>query len=227
MALGVGVSVSSGYSSANSTTTGSVTTQATGSILIIAVVWEPNSTPPTISDSKGNSYSLIGSVRQASAYPSYIGFWRCENATGGASHTFTGAKSNGYCSIFAMEITGGATSSALDQNTGAASDTATPVTSGSITTTTADQILIGFVGGLCSANTAYTANNSFTKIQELTSVAEWQGCLSYRIVTGTGTYETSTAVTNLTSFGGLIASFKALAAAGGNRRRRVLLTRAA
>lgn len=208
MALGIGANVAAGYSSTSGVTTAGQTTQSSGSILVIGAAWEGDSTPPTISDSKSNSYTLIGSAEQASSYPSYGAIWYCENATGGSSHTFTVNKTNSYASIFVLEITGGALSGSLDQENAAASDTSSPVTSGTITTTSANQILIGFTSLSCFAATTITANNSFTKQLEITSTSSWQGALAYRIVSSTGTYEADFTVTSLTSGSGHIASFK-------------------
>jgi hypothetical protein len=55
----------------------------------------------------------------------------------------------------------------------------------------------------------YTPNNSFGVLQEITDAGSyWTGCLSYRIVAATGSYETSTGVTNLTTGAALLATFK-------------------
>lgn len=216
MAIAPGAAAAAGYPDSTTTTTSGVTTQATGSLFLIGVAWEGNSTPPTISDSKGNLYTLIGSVRQTdTAYGGYSGLWYCENGTGGSSHTATATKAGAYSSVFFAEVTGSLTTAALDQHNGAALDTANPITSGTITTTQADEILIGFVAGACSGTTAYTPNNSFTSLLELTPNNVWQGCLSYRVVSATLTTECSTDVTNLISMGAIVASFKAAGGGGG------------
>jgi len=213
MAIALAQSTSTGYTSADSTTTGSLTTTASGSSFVIAAYWQGGSTPPTISDSKSNTYTLIGSVRQADnngSFLSHIGLWYVENGTGGSSHTFTAAKTGGFTSVFGGEITGGRLSGLLDQHTGAALDTTSPVTSGSITTTQAAELLIGFVGTYhTGGGPTYTANNSFTIAQQITDATNyWTACLVSRVVTSTGTYETDVSVTNLTSSAALIASFE-------------------
>lgn len=216
MAINVGASTVTGHTSNNSTTTAGIATQVAGSIFAVGVVWETDATPPTISDSKLNAYTQIGVVRRVStAFNAHCGLWYKENGVGGSSHTFTAAKSSGFCAVFAAEITGALTASALDQQNGAADDTATPVTSGDITTTQADELLIGFSGVEGSADVAFTANNSFTKLLEQTSPSFWQGVLGYRIVSATLTTEWSVGVTNLVRGAGLVASFKAAAGGGG------------
>lgn len=220
MAIALAQSVSAGAPGADSTTTGSLTTTASGSTFIIGAHWQGGSTPPTISDSKSNTYTLIGSVRQVDnngSFLSHIGLWYVENGTGGSSHTFTAAKTGGYTSVYAGEITGGLTSGILDQNTGAALDASSPVTSGSITTTQAAELLIGLVGTYhTGSGPAYTANNSFSIAQQITDATNyWTGCLVSRVVSSTGTYETDVSVTNLTQGAALIATFKEDGGGGG------------
>lgn len=213
MAIAVGANTSTGYTGIDSTTTGAITTAASGSTFLVAVYWQNGSGSPTVSDNKGNSYTAIGSARQADSngyYLSHCQFFYVENGIGGSGHTFTAAKTGGAPSVFVAEITGGELSGILDQNTGAALDTSSPVLSGSVTTTQAAEILFGFVGTYhASGNPAYTPGNSFSTLQAITDATSyWTGCLSYRIVDSTGSYETSTAVTNLTSGAGLIATFR-------------------
>lgn len=213
MAIALGVSDSAGAPGADSTTTAGVNTAASGSAIVIAAHWQGGSTPPTISDNKSNSYTAIGSVRQVDSNGSFLShcqFWYCENAAGGTGHTVTAAKTGGYSSVYMVEITGGRLSGILDQNTGAALDTASPVTSGSVITTQAAELLLGFVGTYhAGTGPAFTPGNSFTTLEEITDAASyWTGCLSYRLVDSTGSYETSTGVTNLTSGAALIATFE-------------------
>lgn len=220
MAIALAQSVSAGAPGADSTTTGSLTTTASGSTFIIGAHWQGGSTPPTISDSKSNTYTLIGSVRQVDnngSFLSHIGLWYVENGTGGSSHTFTGAKTGGYTSVYGAEITGGLTSGIVDQNTGAALDASSPVTSGGVTTTQAAELLIGLVGTYhTGSGPAYTANNSFTIAQQITDATNyWTGCLVSRVVSSTGTYETDVSVTNLTQGAALIATFKEDGGGGG------------
>lgn len=213
MAIALGASTSTGYTGIDSTTTAAITTAASGSTVVVAAHWQNGSGAPTISDSKSNGFTLVGSVRQVDSngsYLSHIGLWYCENATGGAGHTVTVAKTGGAPSVYVVEIIGGRLSGILDQNTGAALDTASPVTSGSVITTQAAELLLGFVGTYhAGTGPAFTPGNSFTTLEEITDAASyWTGCLSYRLVDSTGSYETSTGVTNLTSGAALIATFE-------------------
>ena len=51
----IGATVAKGYDNSTTATTAAVTTQATTALLVFAQ-WETTSTPPTITDSKGNTY---------------------------------------------------------------------------------------------------------------------------------------------------------------------------
>lgn len=210
MAIDVGASVVSGFDSSGTTTTDAITTAGSGSSFVICVVYEAGATEPTISDSKSNSYTRIGSVQQVSTtYSAYAAWYLCTNGTGGSGHTFTAAKASSYPTVFACEITGGVTASLLDQNTGAALDSTSPIASGTITTTQANALLLGFTGTAQNSTGVFTPGNSFTTVQSLGDAAFWTGNLAKRVVSSTGTYESNCAITNLLQGAALVASFKA------------------
>lgn len=113
----VGVTAKGVPSGSNDTaTTNSVTTQATGSTFVIDVCWDNSASITTISDSKGNTYTIQGSVQSNSAITAKGARYICVNGTGGASHTATVLCSNtgAFPSIFFTEIKGGVTSGIVD-----------------------------------------------------------------------------------------------------------------
>lgn len=210
MALAVGASTAKGGAGTNSNTTTGITTAASGSLFVVGSIWQGGSGAPTVTDSKSNVYSQVGSiVRASSAFDAWIGVFYKAGGTGGSSHTFTVSKTSGFPSVLVMEVTGADTSTPLDQTNATGDDTSSPATSGNITTTTNDQILVGMTGAECSADTTFTANNSFTKLVELPTTADWQCCMSYRIVSSTLTTECSTGVTNMIRMAAHVSSYKA------------------
>lgn len=162
MTITVGVHASAGSSDGNTATTGSVTTTS-GSCIVVAAVC--GSSDATISDSKGNTYTLIGSRLNTSSspYQSRTALFRCENAIGGSGHTFTATATGDYPSVLALELIG--TSVQLDlsnQNT----DNATPYTSPSLTPSQAGCAVVSFFGPNTTYSTpVYTPGGSFVSYE--------------------------------------------------------------
>jgi hypothetical protein len=192
--ISVGVSASKLAHAANVTTT-AVTTQATGSTFVVFAGCYPVETAFTITDNKGNMYTLVGSV--VSNVPDTIsaGMYICVNGVGGSGHTFEAASSGSYNSIYAVELKGVATSSPQDGHAMATSVTSNdgPYVSGNITTTNANDILIAFC--LIDAET-YPQSGTANTLTLLGSLATTATGLGISCATG---LETST-VTQQGSF---------------------------
>lgn len=207
MAIGVGASTSgSGYvSSSTALTSSAVTTQASGSTFILGVNVAYSGavfTPQT--DSKGNTYTLLG-TQQNNASDGYSTAWYiCVNGVGGASHTAgfkTNLSSTGF--VHFIEITGGLTSGIVDQTSGAAA-TGSPYSS-SVTTTFARELVLQFVD--FNNPTTATINGGFSSL-----TTQSQNIVCYRLVTSTGTYDAVCTGTGTSRANVLTASFKEAAA---------------
>ena len=201
------------------TTTGALTTQATGSILVAyAAFLYVNGGFSAITDTiggspSGNTWQQVGSELTLASGQHFERVYYVENAAGGANHIFNCAVTGDtvITSFYVLEIIGAATSSSLNGTPARQSDASSPYTSPGITTTENNTILIGFhasegVGGSFS----HTAGNSFTKLDEITDSNNfYPGCSMYRIVSSTGTYNTSV-TTNITpnDTGNWILAFK-------------------
>jgi len=198
MALTLGVSAIA--STIGSTaTTGSITTQAAGSGLVVIVNLEkPTQTFTSVTDSKSNTWTQVGSELTDSGGVVAMRRYRCANAVGGSGHTFTlTCNVAGTCGIAVVEIktTNGA-GVTLDQE-GVVNDAASAYDSGPETTTIADEFLLG--GFTCEGSGGtytHTVGNSFTLINGETDGSNFFPLATmYRIVTATGTYNTTTTVT--------------------------------
>lgn len=184
--------------SASTVTTGAITTQATGSGIELVVNFEAAVTFTSVTDSKGNTWTQIGSEITDSGTVVKMRRYRCNNAIGGSGHTFTltcsGANVCGIAVVEELASVGAGV--ALDQE-GVINDTASAYDSGSETTTIADEMLIG--GFTCQGGGGtytHTVGNSFTLIDEETNGTSFFPLATmYRIVTATGTYNTTTTVT--------------------------------
>jgi len=190
IAIGVGSKgVGTGVSS--QATTG-VTTQASGSLFAVGFVTDAGLTVISVVDSKSNAYSLIkGSVSMAGA--GGLGFlYRSTGSVGGASHTATVTMSGaGRMTVFFGEILG---TSAFDLGNGV-EDAASPFASPSITTTSARELLLGMIGGDSASNPATNAESTgmviLSAAEELNGAANWVGCFASRVVSATGSYNSS------------------------------------
>lgn len=158
--------VANGTQPVTCTSNAVTTTGGSGSVFLVFCMWSDASGANfgTISDSKGNdaNYVLVGSEVTGNGIHSRL--YKCEGGTGGASHTFTFTNSGGtgakYLGIAVVELTGCATSSAVDRNA-QVQDTSSPFASGATATTTAaNEMLVGFGGGDSGSNPATHAVNS-------------------------------------------------------------------
>lgn len=206
IAVGASTSGSGSVSSATALASSSITSQASGSTFILGVNVAYSGavfTPQT--DSKGNTYTLLG-TQQNNASDTYSTAWYiCVNGTGGASHTAsfkTNLSSSGF--IHFIEITGGQTSGIVDQTSGAAA-TGSPYSS-PVTTTSPNELVLQFVD--YNNVTTATINGGFSSVTTQT-----QNIICKRNVTSTGTYDAVTTGSGTSRANVLTASFIELVAA--------------
>ncbi len=195
LSVDAAATVKASSASSSSLTTAAITTQATGSGLVVDVSWFSVATFVSLLDNKGNALPQLGSFVNSSANAVRNGRFYQANAVGGAGHTFTLTISSAQpCTIYAQEIktTNGA-GLTIDQTATVTEDSASPYTSQAITTTIANEILVAFHGDDPISGTAtHTVGNSFTLSQEETDGdARFTGWVGYRIVSATGTYNTT------------------------------------
>ncbi len=156
--------VANGNQPVTCTSNAVTTTGGSGSVFLVFCMWDDASGANfgTISDSKTNTYTIVGSEVTGNSIHSRV--YKCEGGTGGSSHTFTYTNSGGtgskYLGIAVVELTGCATSSAVDKNA-QIQDTSSPFSSGATATTTAaNEMLVGFGGGDSGSNPSTHAVNS-------------------------------------------------------------------
>lgn len=215
MALAIGVSSKGTTSSGTSQATGSVTTQASGSLLITGELFQSTAIFSTVADSKSNTYTQLGSEQSFATATGKARLYYKENAVGGASHTatFTNTGAANPITDFFAEFTGALTVGALDGTVQQVNDSSSPFTL-AITPSAGNRVLVALFGGDSASNPATNAESSgFTVIanaNETNGASFWTGCLAYKIVVGDG----STAFTaSFTETGGsscaiILASFK-------------------
>jgi hypothetical protein len=186
-AIAVGVHAKNSATSGTTVVTAGVTTQASGSVFFVTACTTGTYAVTPITDSKSNTYSVIQS------WTTTWGTTKCvraqvTNGTGGASHTFTATTTGSAISgIWALEITGALTASAIDQSN-KGNDAATPFDSPNTGTLgQAAEILIGFASDNSSSGTCtYGAGNSFTLLDTITNATSGiTGANAWKVVAAT------------------------------------------
>lgn len=198
IAFNVGAGQSQNYENATTTitTAGVTTTGGSGSVFLAWVFHEASGEGFTsITDSNANSWAQVGSTYQDGN--KYVRTYKCEGGTGGSSHTFTVTYSGtGGTAILVVELTGCATSNAIDQAPAVVKDTASPFSSSTTgTTAQANEMLVGFLLGDSDSDTpGNTVDSSSTPTSGWTIRVDEYGsqqiaCMLATVgVSSTGTY---------------------------------------
>jgi hypothetical protein len=183
MASHVQAQSNSSASTATITTPGITTTAGNTVVIVVATGGTFTGTP--VSDSKGNSWTQIGSEtvlgsNRARRYYSKL-------TTVGAAHTFSGNFTGAtYCAIWIEEITV-SHATPLDQQTASTFTTTTTPASGNITTTGTNTILVSaVVTESASASESFTAGSGYTIPANGTisgPTSTFQGAIQYQVLT--------------------------------------------
>lgn len=233
MAIAVGATSKGRSNSSSSQATTGVTTQATGSTFVVGAIWGADVTFSSISDSKSNSYTQIGSeVSNGTTSANFrCRLYYSQNGAGGASHTATvNLSSTEVITVVFLEITGGLTSGILDQSNGVR-DTSSPFSlAAGLTTTQAAELLLSLFGGVSGSNPATHAESGLgsstvqSAAEETDGTQFWTAALATAIKSATGTFNPSwTESGNTTDSAVFLATFKEAAAAGTTQQRLMMM----
>lgn len=172
-----------------------------GSTFLIGVIGPPTANITGASDNKGNTYTPMAAQFDSTSRQRWF---RCENGSGGAGHTFTGTWSaSTHCSVIAIELVpSGGFKAVLDQLAADISDNSTPYSSNTIITTIANAFLVGMLNGNSSSNPATHGTNTIESLpasgwtipagSDVTNGAtEATACFAVVAVTSTGTQRAS------------------------------------
>lgn len=191
-------------------TTPAVTT--TGATLIVVGVTSATNPNPTVTDSKGNTWTKTSQSPLTISDSTSIFYAVPSGAQAGTNHTFTIATGGSGVDTICVAAFSGLTAPVLDQQAKATTPAPTSnFNSGAApTTTAADELLIGF--SQLSTGTPYTcAPGSGYTLAAFNGAANTgsTGCLEYRIVSAVGAYSAGFTTGAVTGTGGaMIATFK-------------------
>lgn len=141
----------------NGGTTSSVDSTG-GNFVVVAVASYEPSAAPTVSDSKGNTYSAL--TAQAVSGSHRIQLFYTANATVGSGHTVTISGATSYSSASVAVFSGVKTTSPFDQQNGVASG-GSPLSTGSVTPTEDNELVFAGIS-MNSAPSALSINGGFS-----------------------------------------------------------------
>lgn len=188
-----------------------------GNLLICATSIYHNNTPYTITitDNRGNTW--VETSDNNYSVQDTGGLAYAQNAAGGATTITVTPNSNtgGWCTVVVAEVTGVETTAFDQSNQNAA--TSTSWTSNNITTTQAEEFVVGAFAHDTANRTLTPAAGVWTQIfEEETQSADMPINVSYRLPTATETIAfTGTISGAALPYWAAIASFKGIAASGG------------
>jgi hypothetical protein len=210
--MGVGVSGQNQGTGATVVVTGLNLTA--GSTLIAGSIRDSGSTFTSIAYSGGGSMTQIGTELVDATAVSATRLYYQQNIAGGAGGSVTLTKTNGaFATVLVVELVNMLTSGVLDQQNRVL-DTASPFDSPSITTTQPNEVLVAFSAADDFGTNVYVAGNSFTIQQQFSNGGtNWTCALATRIVTSTGSYNSTFTRTGAARAHSWIASFIEAAAA--------------
>lgn len=193
-------------------------TAAAGDLLIAAVSFNENATIDAVTDSAGNTWSIVRQDPYSGGSDVAGAILRCVVTNALSSGTVTvsfSAFNAAMIRVYKATVDGGWSwpSNPDDGTTSAEMDFATAYDSGGVTTTAADCLLFGVHTTNDEAAT-FTAGGSATELDDVAaSNPPTRLQAQYRIVTATGTYSASATCSTNSDGVSLVAAFKATTAA--------------
>jgi len=128
-----------------------------GDLIMVAFDYDTNSTPSSVTDTQGNTFTTVGSQLTTPGQTRSRVYY-AKNIKGGADTVTVKLSANsGWMELYLIEYTGVDPSNPIDVQVGGAGN-AGGVTSGNATTTAGDDLIFGF----CVADWACTAGPGFT-----------------------------------------------------------------
>lgn len=145
----------------------------TGNLIVVAASWDSCGNAE-ITDNKGNTY-VAATVKEAGSVICSQIFY-AENITGGASHTITISATSGtveFIKVVAHEVSGLATSGALDENASGTSSGASQ-SIGPVTTDSDGQYIFATASEENQSNNNFSASGVYTERETADSSGSWQ-----------------------------------------------------
>jgi hypothetical protein len=168
MSIGYLDQTSKGSTGGNSVTTDPMDTTSADLLVACLQYYWGVVNPATLTDSKGNTWTLHGGNNTVSPTVSVLRIYTCFNPTTDAAHTFTVAENATYAAISVLAFVGAAayeanTSAIVQGGSGAGDLGASAIQPGSITPAENNELLITALGRRYITSTA-NVDSGFTKV---------------------------------------------------------------
>jgi hypothetical protein len=192
-------------------TTGAGTTTA-GTPKAVCFAYDASVTVTSVASNLGGTYLLAAEINAAGSKKAvYV----CENAPGGATHTFTVTFSAAaFATVHAIEITGSSANPARDI-TLTASDASSPWTITSGTLGSSAQVILTLIGHDGGSGATYSSSNTTILSQEPDGGNYWTSAVSKLVVASNASVTPSFTAAGGTNAGLVLVSFKETAGGGG------------
>lgn len=188
------------------TTTLAYTSNVTiGNILVAGVRLGGSSQNPIITDSQGNTWTRLLLNINSSGDTTSV-HWLIATSTGALTVTLTNSVSGSRRWIIAEYDAAGTTVS-VDQST-ITSAQGTAVSSGTVTTTTASELLVGVIEGDGFAGDTFTPGAGYTVRQSIIPLSQFKLALEDIVVSSTGSYVADGTLNNTMDWAAGIVAFK-------------------
>jgi hypothetical protein len=208
----------------NSVTTGAIDTTG-ADLLILQLESFLSATEPTVSDSKGNTWTPL--TAYGTGVNTRTRIFYSVNPTVGSGHTFTATGLSTFPSIVASAWSGADTATPFDQENGATiAASSTSAQTGSVTPSEDGELIIAAWGHDSATTGTPSVNGGFTLLEAAPNNGQAFGIAqAYLIQTSAAAANPTLSWTGGTAGSTAIATFKAAAGGGGggNRRRRLLI----
>lgn len=219
MAIGTPTAIGQNSTSAAASSLVLTTTAAVpaGAMIVLEIANHNSAAvvPSSVTDSAGNTYTLISAINSSAVSETLAYALNATALASGSTITIT-FPSTRNAAAAAYYVTGIATSGAVDQQaSNTTGSSATPSVGPTSATTQADELVIGLFG--YSNSRTFTPGSGYTALATVESTGTVRGTTGeYKIVSATGTQTPDGTFSSSTSFAGLVVTFKAAAAGGGS-----------
>lgn len=166
--------------SANSTTTSAIDTTG-ANLIVICETWYKLATFPTLTDSKGNTWTQL--TAQTGNSGKHRLFY-CFNPTVGSGHTFseTGGGTGSTYAALNVSAWSGIAASPFDGENGAFNDAASVLSTGSVTPTQGNSLLISGCGNDSAATLSIDSGYTITDTVSYSSGNSFGQAMAYKII---------------------------------------------
>ena len=183
-----------------------------GDLIVLDMFVLDSTSVSSVTDTQGNTYTLIGSPQTWSPYHFVERLYYAKNIKGGANTTTVTLSGSKYMEVHLYDYSGLDTSSPLDASATPQTGTSVTGTSGILTTSNANDLLFGFFHS--DNNVTNTAGSGFTG--RTLSAEGGYPLAEDKYVTSTNSYSATMSFSGSADYVGFLVAFKAAASGGGS-----------